>query len=42
MGRLGAHANLVTVHDVGEENGQPYIVEEYIGRGLSHRCRPRS
>jgi class 3 adenylate cyclase len=33
MGRLGAHANLVTVHDVGEESGQPYIVEEYMAGG---------
>ncbi len=33
MGRLGGHPNLVTVHDVGEENGQPYIVEEYMAGG---------
>jgi hypothetical protein len=33
MGRLGAHANLVTVHDSSEESGQPYIVEVAIRRG---------
>ncbi len=33
MGRLGGHPNLVTVHDVGEENGQPYIVQEYMAGG---------
>ncbi|MEE8421504.1 MAG: serine/threonine-protein kinase, partial [Dehalococcoidia bacterium] len=33
MGRRGGHPNLVTVHDVGEENGQPYIVEEYMAGG---------
>ena len=26
MGRLGDHANIVTVHDVGEEQGQSYLV----------------
>jgi tetratricopeptide (TPR) repeat protein len=26
MGRLGDHANIMTIHDMGEENGQPYIV----------------
>ena len=26
MGRLGDHANIMTIHDVGEETGQPYIV----------------
>ena len=24
MGRLGSHAHIVTVFDLGEENGQPY------------------
>jgi len=33
MGRLGAHPNLVTIHDIGEENGTPYIVEEYMAGG---------
>ena len=26
MGRLGSHPHIVTVYDIGEENGQPYLV----------------
>jgi tetratricopeptide (TPR) repeat protein len=26
MGRLGDHPNIVTVYDIGEQNGQPYMV----------------
>jgi tetratricopeptide (TPR) repeat protein len=26
MGRLGDHHNIMTIHDMGDENGQPYIV----------------
>jgi len=33
MGRVGAHPNLVTVHDIGEEDGNPCIVQEFIGGG---------
>jgi tetratricopeptide (TPR) repeat protein len=33
MGRLGDHPNIVTVHDVGDEDGQPYIVSQYMGGG---------
>jgi class 3 adenylate cyclase len=33
MGRLGDHPNIVTVYDVGEEAGQPYIVSQYMGGG---------
>ncbi|MDP9238021.1 MAG: AAA family ATPase [Chloroflexota bacterium] len=33
MGRLGSHPNLVTVFDIGEETGLPYIVCEYVGGG---------
>jgi class 3 adenylate cyclase len=33
MARLGDHPNVVTVYDVGEESGQPYIVTQYIPGG---------
>ena len=33
MGRLGSHPHVVTVHDLGEEQGQPYIVTELMGGG---------
>jgi serine/threonine protein kinase len=33
MARMGAHQNIVTVHDLGEENGRPYIVCEYVPGG---------
>ena len=33
MGRLGAHPNIVTVHDIGEEDDQPYIVTEHMDGG---------
>lgn len=33
MGRLRDHPNIVTVHDVGDESGQPYIVEEFMQGG---------
>jgi len=33
MGRLGDHPRIVTVYDTGEEDGQPYIVSEYMGGG---------
>ncbi len=33
MGRLGAHPNIVTVFDIGEENGQPYIVSQCMAGG---------
>ncbi|MEE3005012.1 MAG: serine/threonine-protein kinase [Chloroflexota bacterium] len=33
MGRLGSHAHIVTVFDLGEENGQPYMVTELMGDG---------
>ena len=46
MARLGDHPNIVTVFDVGDENGEPYIVSELmpggsvsdaIGRADDHR-----
>ena len=33
LGRLGDHPNIVTIHDVGEDGGQPYIVAEYMPGG---------
>ena len=33
MGRLGSHSHIVTVFDLGEENGQPYMVTELMGGG---------
>jgi class 3 adenylate cyclase len=33
MGRLGDHPQIVTVHDVGEVDGQPYIVAQYMAGG---------
>ena len=33
MGRLGSHPHIVTVFDLGEENGQTYMVTELMGGG---------
>ncbi|HVN87985.1 MAG TPA: protein kinase [Candidatus Binatia bacterium] len=33
MGKLGDHPHVVTVHDVGEENSQPYIVSQHMAGG---------
>jgi serine/threonine protein kinase len=33
MGRLGDHPHIVNVYDVGEEQGQPYIVSQYMAGG---------
>jgi serine/threonine protein kinase/tetratricopeptide (TPR) repeat protein len=33
MGHLGAHPHIVTVFDLGEEDGQPFIVTELMGGG---------
>ena len=33
MARLGDHANTVTVFDIGDEQGQPYIVSQYMAGG---------
>ncbi|MDP2948211.1 MAG: protein kinase [Chloroflexota bacterium] len=33
MGRLGDHPHIVTVFDVGEEAGQPYIVSQFMEGG---------
>jgi hypothetical protein len=40
MGRLSDHPNIVTVHDVGVEDGLTYIVSEYVAGGsLADRLR---
>src|SRR5262249_36489208 len=33
MGRLGDHPNIVTIHDVGEEGTQPFIVSQLMSGG---------
>jgi serine/threonine protein kinase len=33
MARLGNHPNIVTVFDIGDENGTPFIVSEYVQAG---------
>lgn len=33
MARLGDNANVVTVYDIGEEDGQPFIVSQFMGAG---------
>jgi class 3 adenylate cyclase len=33
MGRLGSHPNIVTVHDIGDEARQPYIIQEFMEGG---------
>ena len=33
MGRLSAHTNIVTVFDLGEHDGQPFMVTELMAAG---------
>ena len=33
MGRLRDHPHIVTVHDIGEEDGRPYIVSQHMAGG---------
>ncbi len=33
MGRLGSHPHIVTVFDLGEHEGQPYMVTELMDGG---------
>jgi class 3 adenylate cyclase len=40
MGRLGDHPHIVTVHDIGEEDGRPFIVSQYMpGGSLDERLK---
>ena len=37
MGRLGDHPNIMPIHDLGDENGQPYMVQPLMdGAMLVH------
>ena len=42
MGRLGDHPHIVNVYDVGEEQGQPYIVSQYMAGGSVENLLERS
>jgi eukaryotic-like serine/threonine-protein kinase len=42
MGRLGDQANIVTVFDIGDDNGQPYIVSQHMGGGDLERLLAQS
>jgi tetratricopeptide (TPR) repeat protein len=33
MARLGSHPNIVTVYDIGDEDGRPFIVSQYVEGG---------
>ena len=33
MGRLGAHPHIVSIFDLGEHDGQPFVVTELMGGG---------
>ena len=37
MGRLGEHPHIVTVYDMGEEDGQPYLVSRMMAAAMSAR-----
>jgi serine/threonine protein kinase len=43
MGRLGDHPYIVTAYDIGDENGQPYIVSQFLAGGdLGQRLQRRA
>jgi len=33
MGRLGNHPHIVSIHDIGDEDGRPFLVLEYMAGG---------
>jgi eukaryotic-like serine/threonine-protein kinase len=33
MGRLGEHPNIVTIYDIGDMEGRPYVVSQYVEGG---------
>src|SRR3954471_1898307 len=37
MARLGAPPAIVTIHDIGDEAGEPYIVSQYMAGGALER-----
>ena len=39
LARLGDHPHIVTVFDIGEEQGQPYIVAQFVDGGSVHALR---
>ncbi|MDP9238757.1 MAG: AAA family ATPase [Chloroflexota bacterium] len=42
MGRLGDHPHIVTVHDIGVEDGSPYIVTQFMAGGSVEELLRRS
>src|SRR3954469_3635043 len=42
MARLGDHPHVVTVHDIGEEDGDPYIVSQFMAGGALDALLARS
>jgi serine/threonine protein kinase/RNA polymerase subunit RPABC4/transcription elongation factor Spt4 len=42
MARLGDHPAIVTVHDIGEEDGEPYIVSQYMAGGALEQMLDRA
>src|SRR5438477_365070 len=33
LGRLGTHPNVVTIFELGDDDGRPYLVSEYLPGG---------
>jgi len=42
MARLGDHPRIVTVHDIGEDDGRPYIVSQHMAGGTVEQLLERS